>query len=172
MRIYSIYEILFLNRIVVATVYYGKRSVRDKQAWELGFGFSLKVSFLVGGFNSTPEPPLEGETAIFLHGQEKIWKGLINMQSVAKFVTKAYLVSGSFEHLKEVSNFAWLLGWFFISNLIIVECKTFGHTCKQKRHTCCQCCAGFARHNSCWRTDISKHSVGLCRETENLALQG
>ncbi|GAA6221817.1 death-inducer obliterator 1-like [Lates japonicus] len=50
---------------------------------------------------STSEPPLEGETAIFLHGQEKIWKGFINMQSVAKFVTKAYLVSGSFEHLKE-----------------------------------------------------------------------
>lgn len=25
------------------------------------------------------------------------------MQSVAKFVTKAYLVSGSFDHLKEVS---------------------------------------------------------------------
>ncbi|XP_035518443.1 death-inducer obliterator 1 isoform X2 [Morone saxatilis] len=50
---------------------------------------------------STSEPPLEGETAIFLHGQEKIWKGIINMQSVAKFVTKAYLVSGSFEHLKE-----------------------------------------------------------------------
>lgn len=56
-------------------------------------------------FYSAFEPPLEGETAIFLHGQEKIWKGLINMQSVAKFVTKAYLVSGSFEHLKEVSEF-------------------------------------------------------------------
>lgn len=28
------------------------------------------------------------------------------MQSVAKFVTKAYLVSGSFEHLKEVSLFS------------------------------------------------------------------
>ncbi|KAF7655303.1 hypothetical protein LDENG_00058040 [Lucifuga dentata] len=50
---------------------------------------------------STTEPPPEGETAIFLHSQEKIWKGFINMQSVAKFVTKAYLVSGSFEHLKE-----------------------------------------------------------------------
>ncbi|XP_068449537.1 death-inducer obliterator 1 isoform X2 [Clinocottus analis] len=50
---------------------------------------------------STSEPPPDGETAIFLHGQEKIWKGLINMQSVAKFVTKAYLVSGSFEYLKE-----------------------------------------------------------------------
>ncbi|CAM9331115.1 unnamed protein product, partial [Lampetra planeri] len=51
--------------------------------------------------NITSEPPPEGETAIFLHGQEKIWKGFINMQNVAKFVTKAYLVSGSFEHLKE-----------------------------------------------------------------------
>ncbi|XP_034724216.1 death-inducer obliterator 1-like isoform X3 [Etheostoma cragini] len=50
---------------------------------------------------STSEPPPEGETAIFLHGQVKIWKGFINMQAVAKFVTKAYLVSGSFEHLKE-----------------------------------------------------------------------
>uniref|UniRef100_A0A8C7YRD6 TFIIS central domain-containing protein n=1 Tax=Oryzias sinensis TaxID=183150 RepID=A0A8C7YRD6_9TELE len=50
---------------------------------------------------STTEPPPEGETAIFLHGQEKLWKGFINMQSVAKFVTKAYLVSGSCEHLKE-----------------------------------------------------------------------
>ncbi|RVE72470.1 hypothetical protein OJAV_G00042050 [Oryzias javanicus] len=50
---------------------------------------------------STTEPPPEGETAIFLHGQEKLWKGFINMQSVAKFVTKAYLVSGSGEHLKE-----------------------------------------------------------------------
>uniref|UniRef100_H3CPC2 Death inducer-obliterator 1 n=1 Tax=Tetraodon nigroviridis TaxID=99883 RepID=H3CPC2_TETNG len=51
--------------------------------------------------NSTLEPSSEGETAIFLSGQEKIWKGLIYMQSVAKFVTKAYLVSGSFDHLKE-----------------------------------------------------------------------
>ncbi|KAL6111900.1 dido1 [Pungitius sinensis] len=50
---------------------------------------------------STSAPPPDGETAIFLHGQEKIWRGLIDMQSVAKFVTKAYLVSGSFEHLKE-----------------------------------------------------------------------
>lgn len=58
-------------------------------------------------FYSTSEPPPEGETAIFLHGQEKIWKGFINMQSVAKFVTKAYLVSGSFEHLKEVGNISY-----------------------------------------------------------------
>ncbi|KAF7207785.1 transcript variant X1 [Nothobranchius furzeri] len=50
---------------------------------------------------SSLEPPPEGETAIFLHGLDMIWKGFVNMQSVAKFVTKAYLVSGSFEHLKE-----------------------------------------------------------------------
>lgn len=56
-------------------------------------------------FSSTIEPSAEGETAIFLHGQEKIWKGLVYMQSVARFVTKAYLVSGSFEHLKEVRAF-------------------------------------------------------------------
>lgn len=53
-------------------------------------------------FRSTTDPPLEGETAIFLHGQERIWKGFINMHTVAKFATKAFLVSGSFEYLKEV----------------------------------------------------------------------
>ncbi|KAI4891329.1 hypothetical protein NFI96_031733, partial [Prochilodus magdalenae] len=51
--------------------------------------------------SSVSEPPPEGETALFLSGQEMMWKGFINMHSVAKFVTKAYLVSGSFEHLKE-----------------------------------------------------------------------
>ncbi|CDQ61534.1 unnamed protein product [Oncorhynchus mykiss] len=50
---------------------------------------------------ASSETPPEGETAIFLHGQEMMWKGLVNMHTVAKFVTKAYLVSGSFEHLKE-----------------------------------------------------------------------
>ncbi|NXG48771.1 DIDO1 protein, partial [Psilopogon haemacephalus] len=30
-----------------------------------------------------------------------IWKGFINMQSVAKFVTKAYPVSGCFDYLSE-----------------------------------------------------------------------
>lgn len=78
---------------------------------------TLVLDFFLKGirswFYSVPEPPLEGETAIFLHGQEKIWKGLINMQSVAKFVTKAYLVSGSFEHLKEVSTFAWFIRLIF-----------------------------------------------------------
>ncbi|KAF4107568.1 hypothetical protein G5714_011932 [Onychostoma macrolepis] len=53
------------------------------------------------GTTSVSEPPPEGETALFLSGQEMMWKGFINMHSVAKFVTKAYLVSGSFEHIKE-----------------------------------------------------------------------
>ncbi|XP_043107441.1 death-inducer obliterator 1 isoform X4 [Puntigrus tetrazona] len=53
------------------------------------------------GSTSASEPPPEGETALFLSGQEMMWKGFINMHSVAKFVTKAYLVSGSFEHIKE-----------------------------------------------------------------------
>uniref|UniRef100_A0A3B3RY54 TFIIS central domain-containing protein n=1 Tax=Paramormyrops kingsleyae TaxID=1676925 RepID=A0A3B3RY54_9TELE len=43
----------------------------------------------------------ESETAVFLSQQEMMWKGFINMHTVAKFVTKAYLVSGSFEYLKE-----------------------------------------------------------------------
>lgn len=67
-------------------------------------------------YYSSAEPPPEGETAIFLYGQETIWKGFVNMQSVAKFVTKAYLVSGSFEHLKEVvsPNQIWVIHCFLI----------------------------------------------------------
>lgn len=70
---------------------------------------------------STSEPPPEGETAIFLHGQERVWKGFINMQSVAKFVTKAYLVSGSFEYLKEVSKIPSLLV-LFLAHLCVSVC--------------------------------------------------
>uniref|UniRef100_A0AAY4EAH9 TFIIS central domain-containing protein n=1 Tax=Denticeps clupeoides TaxID=299321 RepID=A0AAY4EAH9_9TELE len=63
----------------------------------------LKCKQMFFFFDSAPEnlPPAEGETALFLSSQEMMWKGFINMHSVAKFVTKAYLVSGSFEHLKE-----------------------------------------------------------------------
>uniref|UniRef100_W5M8J1 Death-inducer obliterator 1 n=1 Tax=Lepisosteus oculatus TaxID=7918 RepID=W5M8J1_LEPOC len=45
--------------------------------------------------------PPDGETTAFLCKQEILWKGFINMHTVAKFVTKAYLVSGSFEHITE-----------------------------------------------------------------------
>uniref|UniRef100_A0A670I5C8 Death inducer-obliterator 1 n=1 Tax=Podarcis muralis TaxID=64176 RepID=A0A670I5C8_PODMU len=45
--------------------------------------------------------PQEGDTSVFLSRLNTIWKGFINMQSVAKFVTKAYPVSGSFDYLSE-----------------------------------------------------------------------
>ncbi|XP_056154777.1 death-inducer obliterator 1-like [Lampris incognitus] len=44
--------------------------------------------------------PTDGETVQFLAKQDILWKGFLNMMSVAKFVTKAYLVSGSPENLK------------------------------------------------------------------------
>uniref|UniRef100_F7DIQ2 TFIIS central domain-containing protein n=1 Tax=Ornithorhynchus anatinus TaxID=9258 RepID=F7DIQ2_ORNAN len=45
--------------------------------------------------------PQEGDTSLFLSRLNTIWKGFINMQSVAKFVTKAYPVSGCFDYLSE-----------------------------------------------------------------------
>ncbi|CAB1329381.1 unnamed protein product [Coregonus sp. 'balchen'] len=45
--------------------------------------------------------PPDGETVQFLAKQEVVWKGFLNMISVAKFVTKGYLVSGPSEYLKE-----------------------------------------------------------------------
>ncbi|XP_044311461.1 death-inducer obliterator 1 isoform X2 [Varanus komodoensis] len=45
--------------------------------------------------------PQEGDTSFFLSRLSTIWKGFINMQGVAKFVTKAYAVSGSFDYLSE-----------------------------------------------------------------------
>lgn len=51
---------------------------------------------------SEPQSPQEGDTSQFLSRINTIWKGFINMQSVAKFVTKAYPVSGSFDYLSEV----------------------------------------------------------------------
>lgn len=48
------------------------------------------------------ESPADGETTQFLAKQEILWKGFLNMLTVAKFVTKGYLVSGSPENLKAV----------------------------------------------------------------------
>nr|XP_020660275.1 death-inducer obliterator 1 isoform X1 [Pogona vitticeps]XP_020660276.1 death-inducer obliterator 1 isoform X1 [Pogona vitticeps] len=56
---------------------------------------SLNVSI------SEIQSPQEGDTSIFLSRLNPIWKGFINMQSVAKFVTKAYPVSGSYDYLSE-----------------------------------------------------------------------
>ncbi|XP_044068420.1 uncharacterized protein LOC122883584 [Siniperca chuatsi] len=46
------------------------------------------------------ESPADGETSQFIAKQDILWKGFLNMLSVAKFVTKGYLVSGSAENLK------------------------------------------------------------------------
>lgn len=45
----------------------------------------------------------EDETT-FLDRLELLWKGFVNMPSVAKFVTKAHPVSGVLDHLTEVSH--------------------------------------------------------------------
>uniref|UniRef100_A0A8C3X5B2 Death-inducer obliterator 1 n=1 Tax=Catagonus wagneri TaxID=51154 RepID=A0A8C3X5B2_9CETA len=50
---------------------------------------------------SEPRSPADGDTALFLSRLSTVWKGFINMQSVAKFVTKAYPVSGCFDYLSE-----------------------------------------------------------------------
>lgn len=51
---------------------------------------------------SESQSPPEGDTTLFLSQLSTIWKGFINMQSVAKFVTKAFPVSGYFDYLSEV----------------------------------------------------------------------
>ncbi|GAA6089410.1 death-inducer obliterator 1 [Tachysurus ichikawai] len=45
--------------------------------------------------------PADSETVNFLSKQDMIWKGFLNMQSVAKFVTKGCIISGSAEVLKK-----------------------------------------------------------------------
>ena len=55
-------------------------------------------------FRSETPGTVECES-LFLARLNFIWKGFINMPSVAKFVIKAYPVSGSFEYLTEVFIF-------------------------------------------------------------------
>ncbi|XP_006897120.1 PREDICTED: PHD finger protein 3-like [Elephantulus edwardii] len=55
-------------------------------------------------FSPAPRPEMPGTVGVestFLARLNFIWKGFINMPSVAKFVTKAYPVSGSPEYLTE-----------------------------------------------------------------------
>lgn len=61
----------------------------------------------------SPEMPgtIEVEST-FLARLNFIWKGFINMPSVAKFVTKAYPVSGSPEYLTEVTELFCLFLFF------------------------------------------------------------
>lgn len=56
--------------------------------------------FIISAVSS--KPPQDQDTRHFLLKQETIWKGFLNMQTVAKFVTKGYLVSGSSKYLNEV----------------------------------------------------------------------
>uniref|UniRef100_G3SWP5 Death-inducer obliterator 1 n=1 Tax=Loxodonta africana TaxID=9785 RepID=G3SWP5_LOXAF len=61
----------------------------------------LSVSPSPSVSTSESRSPPEGDTTLFLSRLGTIWKGFINMQSVAKFVTKAYPVSGCFDYLSE-----------------------------------------------------------------------
>ncbi|XP_060793160.1 death-inducer obliterator 1 isoform X2 [Neoarius graeffei] len=45
--------------------------------------------------------PADSETSHFLSRQDTIWKGFLNMQLVAKFVTKGCIISGSTDVLKK-----------------------------------------------------------------------
>lgn len=64
----------------------------------------------------------EDETTQFLAKQEIVWKGFLNMLTVAKFVTKGYLVSGSAENLKTVKYTVVFLDLVFLikrNNIVI-----------------------------------------------------
>lgn len=64
----------------------------------------------------------EDETTQFLAKQEIVWKGFLNMFTVAKFVTKGYLVSGSAENLKTVKYTVAFLDLVFLikrNNIVI-----------------------------------------------------
>ncbi|CAL8325239.1 unnamed protein product [Merluccius merluccius] len=50
--------------------------------------------------NMNSHSTADGETTQFLANQTILWKGFLNMLSVAKFMTKGYVVSGSGEILK------------------------------------------------------------------------
>lgn len=66
----------------------------------------------------------EDETTQFLAKQEIVWKGFLNMLTVAKFVTKGYLVSGSAENLKTVKCTVAFLDLVFLikTNNIVMLC--------------------------------------------------
>ena len=55
----------------------------------------------------------DGETTQFLANETILWKGFLNMLSVAKFMTKGYVVSGSGELLKPVFTFYLLFIYLF-----------------------------------------------------------
>lgn len=52
------------------------------------------------------------DTVAFLAGLETLWNGYIDMPSVARYLTKAYPVSGILDHLIEVSVMGFKTGHF------------------------------------------------------------
>ncbi|XP_052601212.1 PHD finger protein 3 isoform X5 [Peromyscus californicus insignis] len=101
----------------VKVVVGGARKHSDNEAESLADALSSTTNILASEFleeekqespkstfSPTPRPEMPGTVEVestFLARLNFIWKGFINMPSVAKFVTKAYPVSGSPEYLTE-----------------------------------------------------------------------
>lgn len=54
------------------------------------------------------------DTVAFLAGLETLWNGYIDMPSVARFLTKAFPVSGILDHLTEVCDMTCKISHFDI----------------------------------------------------------
>ncbi|XP_052048766.1 PHD finger protein 3 isoform X2 [Apodemus sylvaticus] len=101
----------------VKVVVGGARKHSDNEAESLADALSSTTNILASDFfeeekqespkstfSPAPRPEMPGTVEVestFLARLNFIWKGFINMPSVAKFVTKAYPVSGSPEYLTE-----------------------------------------------------------------------
>lgn len=106
-----------LSPKTVKVVVGGARKHSDNEAESLADALSSTTNILTSDlfeeekqespkstFSPTPRPEMPGTVEVestFLARLNFIWKGFINMPSVAKFVTKAYPVSGSPEYLTE-----------------------------------------------------------------------
>uniref|UniRef100_M3Z9Y0 PHD finger protein 3 n=1 Tax=Nomascus leucogenys TaxID=61853 RepID=M3Z9Y0_NOMLE len=74
-------------------------------------------------FSPAPRPEMPGTVEVestFLARLNFIWKGFINMPSVAKFVTKAYPVSGSPEYLTEDLPDSIQVGASYLKQLFVI----------------------------------------------------
>lgn len=106
-----------LSPKTVKVVVGGARKHSDNEAESIADALSSTTNILASeffeeekqespksAFSPTPRPEMPGTVEVestFLARLNFIWKGFINMPSVAKFVTKAYPVSGSPEYLTE-----------------------------------------------------------------------
>lgn len=98
------------------------------------------------------------DTVAFLSGLETLWNGYIDMPSVARYLTKAYPVSGILDHLTEASVITKpaILTFEFKASFNFTHVYT----------------AGSARHNPGWWTDLSPNSLGLRGENPSLRYKG